>query len=98
MDLLESAGAAKAEVMINAIDDHRQFAASGELVKAFPHLQIIARAVMSITLHFACAGLVWRCPGDENLRARSKAAGDRRWRRWGWSVMKPASARICSVI
>lgn len=45
MDLLESAGAAKAEVLINAIDDPQTNLQLSELVKAhFPHLQIIARA------------------------------------------------------
>lgn len=45
MDLLESAGAAKAEVLINAIDDPQTNLQLSELVKShFPHLQIIARA------------------------------------------------------
>ncbi len=45
MDLLESAGAAKAEVLINAIDDPQTNLQLSELVKThFPHLQIIARA------------------------------------------------------
>lgn len=44
MDLLESAGAAKAEVLINAIDDPQTNLQLSELVKShFPHLQIIAR-------------------------------------------------------
>ncbi|EEB1957143.1 glutathione-regulated potassium-efflux system protein KefC [Salmonella enterica] len=44
MDLLESAGAAKAEVLINAIDDPQTNLQLSELVKThFPHLQIIAR-------------------------------------------------------
>lgn len=45
VDLLESAGAAKAEVFINAIDDPKANLQLSELVKEhFPHLQIIARA------------------------------------------------------
>lgn len=45
MDLLESAGAAKAEVIINAIDDPQTSLQLTEMVKQyFPHLQIIARA------------------------------------------------------
>lgn len=45
MDLLESAGAAKAEVLINAIDDPQTNLQLSELVRShFPHLQIIARA------------------------------------------------------
>ena len=45
MDLLESAGAAKAEVLINAIDDPQTSLQLTEMVKAhFPDLQIIARA------------------------------------------------------
>ncbi len=45
MDLLESAGAAKAEVLINAIDDPQTNLQLTEMVKEhFPHLQIIARA------------------------------------------------------
>lgn len=45
MDLLESAGAAKAEVIINAIDDPQTSLQLTEMVKEhFPHLQIIARA------------------------------------------------------
>ncbi|EOW5063473.1 NAD-binding protein, partial [Escherichia coli] len=44
MDLLESAGAAKAEVLINAIDDPQTNLQLTEMVKEhFPHLQIIAR-------------------------------------------------------
>ncbi|CAD6148901.1 glutathione-regulated potassium-efflux system protein KefC [Escherichia coli] len=44
-DLLESAGAAKAEVLINAIDDPQTNLQLTEMVKEhFPHLQIIARA------------------------------------------------------
>ncbi|MFP1558110.1 NAD-binding protein [Escherichia coli] len=44
MDLLESAGAAKAEVLINAIDDPQTNLQLTEMVKKRPHLQIIARA------------------------------------------------------
>ena len=45
MDLLESAGAAKAEVLINAIDDPQTSLELTEMVKDhFPNLQIIARA------------------------------------------------------
>ena len=45
VDLLESAGAAKAEVFINAIDDPKTNLQLTELVKEhFPHLTIIARA------------------------------------------------------
>ncbi|WP_318369909.1 glutathione-regulated potassium-efflux system protein KefC [Enterobacter sp.] len=45
VDLLASAGAAKAEVFINAIDDPKANLQLTELVKEhFPHLQIIARA------------------------------------------------------
>ncbi|WP_312980528.1 glutathione-regulated potassium-efflux system protein KefC [Atlantibacter sp.] len=45
VDLLESAGAAKAEVIINAIDDPQASLQLTELVKEhFPKLQIIARA------------------------------------------------------
>ncbi|WP_058912203.1 glutathione-regulated potassium-efflux system protein KefC [Entomohabitans teleogrylli] len=45
IDLLESAGAAKAEVLINAIDDPQTSLQLTELVKEyFPDLQIIARA------------------------------------------------------
>lgn len=45
MDLLESAGAAKAEVLINAIDDPQTNLQLSELVRShFPHLQIITRA------------------------------------------------------
>ncbi len=45
MDLLESAGAAKAEVLINAIDDPQASLQLVELAKEhFPHLQIISRA------------------------------------------------------
>ncbi|RKQ39956.1 glutathione-regulated potassium-efflux system protein KefC [Enterobacter sp. R1(2018)] len=45
VDLLESAGAAKAEVLINAIDDPDANIQLSELAQAhFPHLQIIARA------------------------------------------------------
>lgn len=45
VDLLESAGAAKAEVFINAIDDPKANLQLTELVKEhFPHLQIVARA------------------------------------------------------
>ncbi|AGR57262.1 glutathione-regulated potassium-efflux system protein KefC [Salmonella bongori] len=45
MDLLESAGAAKAEVLINAIDDPQTNLQLSQRVKThFPHLQIIARA------------------------------------------------------
>ena len=44
-DLLESAGAAKAEVLINAIDDPETSMQMVELVKEhFPHLTIISRA------------------------------------------------------
>ncbi len=72
MDLLESAGAAKAEVLINAIDDPQTNLQLSELVKShFPHLQIIARAR----------------DVDHYIRLRQ-----------AWGVMKPASARICSVI
>lgn len=45
VDLLESAGAAKAEVLINAIDDPETSMQMVELVKEhFPHLTIISRA------------------------------------------------------
>ncbi|WP_318366222.1 glutathione-regulated potassium-efflux system protein KefC [Enterobacter sp.] len=45
VDLLASAGAAKAEVFINAIDDPKANLQLTELVKEhFPHLQIVARA------------------------------------------------------
>lgn len=45
VDLLESAGAAKAEVLINAIDDPQASLQLVELAKEhFPHLQIISRA------------------------------------------------------
>ncbi|WP_318388106.1 glutathione-regulated potassium-efflux system protein KefC [Enterobacter sp.] len=45
VDLLESAGAAKAEVFINAIDDPKANLQLTALVKEhFPHLQIVARA------------------------------------------------------
>ena len=45
VDLLESAGAAKAEVFINAIDDPTTNLQLTEMVKThFPHLHIIARA------------------------------------------------------
>lgn len=45
VDLLESAGAGKAEVLINAIDDPKANLQLTELVKEhFPHLQIVARA------------------------------------------------------
>ena len=45
VDLLESAGAARAEVLINAIDDPKTSLQLTELAKEhFPHLQIIARA------------------------------------------------------
>lgn len=45
VDLLESAGAAKAEVLINAIDDPKTSVQLAELAKEhFPHLRVIARA------------------------------------------------------
>lgn len=45
VDLLESAGAAKAEVLINAIDDPDANIQLSQLVQEhFPHLQVIARA------------------------------------------------------
>lgn len=45
VDLLESAGAAKAEVLINAIDDPQASLQLTELAQThFPHLQIISRA------------------------------------------------------
>jgi len=45
VDLLASAGAGKAEVLINAIDDPKANLQLTELVKEhFPHLQIVARA------------------------------------------------------
>ena len=45
VDLLESAGAAKAEVLINAIDDPDANMQLAELVQEhFPHLKVIARA------------------------------------------------------
>ncbi len=45
VDLLESAGAEKAEVLINAIDDPQTNLQLAELAKEhFPHLQIISRA------------------------------------------------------
>ncbi|MNC19247.1 Glutathione-regulated potassium-efflux system protein KefC [compost metagenome] len=45
VDLLESAGAAKAEVLINAIDDPDATMQLAELVQEhFPHLKVIARA------------------------------------------------------
>ncbi|MDU5454836.1 glutathione-regulated potassium-efflux system protein KefC [Pseudescherichia vulneris] len=45
VDLLESAGAGKAEVLINAIDDPKANLQLTELAKEhFPHLQIVARA------------------------------------------------------
>ncbi len=45
VDLLESAGAGKAEVLINAIDDPKASLQLTELAKEhFPHLQIVARA------------------------------------------------------
>lgn len=45
VDMLESAGAGKAEVLINAIDDPQTSLQLTELVKEhFPHLTIIARA------------------------------------------------------
>ena len=45
VDLLESAGAAKAEVLINAIDDPQTSMQLVELVKEhFPNLTIISRA------------------------------------------------------
>jgi glutathione-regulated potassium-efflux system ancillary protein KefC len=45
VDLLESAGAAKAEVLINAIDDPDASMQLAELVQEhFPHLKVIARA------------------------------------------------------
>ncbi|HKN04277.1 MAG TPA: glutathione-regulated potassium-efflux system protein KefC [Buttiauxella sp.] len=45
VDLLESAGAAKAEVLINAIDDPDANIQLAELVQEhFPHLKVIARA------------------------------------------------------
>ncbi len=45
VDLLESAGAAKAEVLINAIDDPDANIQLSELAQEhFPHLQVIARA------------------------------------------------------
>lgn len=45
VDLLESAGAAKAEVLINAIDDPDANMQLSALAQAhFPHLQVIARA------------------------------------------------------
>ncbi|MGJ8525330.1 Glutathione-regulated potassium-efflux system protein KefC [Halomonadaceae bacterium LMG 33818] len=45
VDLLESAGAAKASVLINAIDDATTNYALAELAKAnFPHLHIVSRA------------------------------------------------------
>ncbi|MBJ3813487.1 glutathione-regulated potassium-efflux system protein KefC [Shimwellia pseudoproteus] len=45
LDMLESAGAEKAEVLINAIDDPATSMQLTEMAKAhFPHLQVIARA------------------------------------------------------
>lgn len=45
VDLLESAGAGRAEVLINAIDDPKANLQLTELAKEhFPHLQIVARA------------------------------------------------------
>src|SRR5690606_34785555 len=45
VDLLESAGAAKAEVLINAIDDPQASLQSAELaMEHFPNLKIISRA------------------------------------------------------
>jgi glutathione-regulated potassium-efflux system ancillary protein KefC len=45
VDMLESAGAARAEVLINSIDDPKANLALTELAKEhFPHLRIIARA------------------------------------------------------
>ncbi|WP_204267857.1 NAD-binding protein, partial [Enterobacter hormaechei] len=45
VDLLESAGAEKAEVLINAIDDpHVSLELVARVKEHFPHLQIISRA------------------------------------------------------
>jgi glutathione-regulated potassium-efflux system ancillary protein KefC len=45
VDLLESAGASKAEVLINAIDDPETSLQLAELAQAhFPNLKIISRA------------------------------------------------------
>lgn len=97
MDLLESAGAAKAEVLINAIDDPQTNLQLSQRVKThFPHLQIIARARdVDHYIRLRQAGVTM--PERETSKARSKAGG-RRWKRWGWGVMKPASGRTCSAI
>ncbi len=74
MDLLESAGAAKAEVLINAIDDPQTNLQLSELVKShFPHLQIIARA-RDVDHYIRLRQLVWRCPNVKPSKARSKRA------------------------
>lgn len=82
MDLLESAGAAKAEVLINAIDDPQTNLQLSELVKThFPYLQIIARARdVDHYIRLRQAGVAM--PERETSKARSKA-GDRLWKLWG---------------
>ncbi len=70
MDLLESAGAAKAEVLINAIDDPQTNLQLSELVKThFPHLQIIARA-RDVDHYIRLRQLVWRCQNVKPSKAR----------------------------
>ncbi len=53
MDLLESAGAAKAEVLINAIDDPQTNLQLTEMVKKRPHYQVLPAPAMSTTT-FVC--------------------------------------------
>lgn len=97
VDLLESAGAEKAEVLINAIDDpHVSLELVARVKEHFPHLQIISRARdVDHYIQLRQAGV--DAPERETFEAALKS-GRMTPRRWGSARMKRASGPICSVV
>ena len=96
VDLLESAGAAKAEVLINAIDDPQTSMQLVELVKEhFPNLTIISRARdVDHYIQLRQAGV--DAPERETFEGALKS-GRMALESLGRARMKRASVRICSA-
>ncbi len=95
-DLLESAGAAKAEVLINAIDDPETSMQMVELVKEhFPHLTIISRA-RDVDHYIQLRQAGWQPLNVKPSKGRSNLAAWR-WKVWGLVRMKRVNVPICSA-
>lgn len=97
VDLLESAGAAKAEVLINAIDDPETSMQMVELVKEhFPHLTIISRARdVDHYIQLRQAGVA--APERETFEGALKS-GRMALESPGLARMRHVSVPICSAV